>query len=48
VGGELLSYAQAHEVVLQALTEGDGERAGRLLRELLTRLLAAIADMAAD
>ena len=43
VGGELLSYAAAHDVILQSLRDGDGLQAGRQLRELIERLLAMIA-----
>jgi DNA-binding GntR family transcriptional regulator len=43
LGGELPSYADAHELILNALRDGDGKRAGRLLRDLIERLLATLA-----
>lgn len=39
---ELISYAQGHSSILEALRLGHGVQAGRLLRELIERLLAAL------
>lgn len=42
VESELLTYSKAHTTILDALRENHGVLAGRLLRELIERLLAAI------
>lgn len=39
VGSQIRQFADDHGVILQALRQGDGESAGRLLRELIQRLL---------
>ncbi len=42
VQGYLHEYAAAHEPILLALKDGNGVEAGRLLRELINRLMAAL------
>ena len=39
VSSDLEQYARAHDAILQALCDGDGLRAGQLLRQLIERFL---------
>lgn len=48
VNSDLPSYAQAHDPILQALREGDGVMAGRLLRQLIERVLVTVARVPID
>ena len=41
VNSELPHYAQAHDAILQALRDGDGAGAGRMLRQLIERVLSS-------
>lgn len=42
VQGHLHEYAEAHEPILQALKEGNGAEAGRLLKNLIGQLMVAL------